>query len=89
MDYCLIVDGLVRFRDGIYVLDNSEFKKVTLRHFHLEPYSGHLGHQKTLTIVKKFYYWLNLKNDVVEFVARYFNCQHVKVECKHPGRLLQ
>lgn len=80
MDYGLTTDRLVRFRDVIYVLDSSELKKVILREFHVKPYSFHLGYQKTLTIVKKFYYWSNLKKDVVEYVARYFDCQHVKVE---------
>jgi hypothetical protein len=65
-------DGLVRFRDRIYVPDNSELKKLILREFHVKPYSGHPGYQKTLTTVKKFYYWLNLKKEVAEFVARCF-----------------
>ena len=51
-----MVDGLVRFRDRIYVLDNNELKKVILREFHAKPYSGHPGYQKTLTAMKKFYY---------------------------------
>jgi len=40
-DYCLTMDGLVIFRDKIYVSDNSELKKVTLREFHVKPYLGH------------------------------------------------
>ena len=64
MDYCLTTDGLVKFRGRIYVLDNSELKKVILREFHAKPYLGHPGYQKTLTAVKKFYYWPNLKKDV-------------------------
>jgi len=57
--------------------------------FHAKPYSGHQGYQKTLQVVKIFYYWLNLKRDVAEFVARCFDCQHVKAECKKLGGLLQ
>ena len=87
MDYCVTTDGLVRFRDRICIPDKSELKKVILREFHAKPYSGHLGYQKTLIVVKRYYYWPNLKRDVVEFVARCFECQQVKVECKHPGRL--
>jgi len=34
-DYCLTMDGLVKFQERIYVLDNSELKKVILREFHL------------------------------------------------------
>ena len=89
MDYCLTADGLIRFRDNIYVLDSSELKKVILREFHVKPYSGQPGYQKTLTAVKKFYYWTNLKKDVVDFVARCLDCQRVKAKCKHLGGLLQ
>lgn len=78
--YFLTVDGLVSFVERISVLDSSELKKVILRGFHVKPYSGHPSYQKPLTTVKIFYYWLNLKRDVVAFVARCFDCQHVKGE---------
>jgi len=64
MDYCLTMDGLVRFIDRIYVPDSSELKKVILREFHAKPYSGHPGYQNTLTAMNTFYYWLNLKRDL-------------------------
>jgi len=41
VDYNLTADGLVRIRDRIYMLDNSELKKLILREFHANPYSGH------------------------------------------------
>ena len=41
VDYHLIVDDLIRFRDIIYVPDNSELKKLILREFHAKLYSGH------------------------------------------------
>lgn len=44
MDYHLTVDIFVRFRYKIYVPDNSELNKVTLREFHAKPYSGHPGY---------------------------------------------
>eukprot|EP00253_Pinus_taeda_P014877 PITA_14877 len=89
LEYHLTVDGLVRFRDMIHVSNNSELKKVIWREFHVKPYSGHLGYQKTLTTVKRFYYWSNIKKDVAEFIARCLDCQMVKAECKHPSGLLQ
>lgn len=89
MDYSLTIDGLVRFRDRIYVPDSNELKKVILREFHAKPYSGHPSYQKTLTMVKIYYYWPNLKRGVAEFVSRCFYCQQVKAKCKHPGEPLQ
>eukprot|EP00253_Pinus_taeda_P030047 PITA_30047 len=71
----LTINGLVRFRNMICVLDNSEPKKLILREFHVKLYSGHLGYQKTLTTLKKFYHWLNLKKEVAEFVARCMDSQ--------------
>lgn len=39
-----MVDGLVRFRDMIYVSNNNELKKVILREFQAKPYSGDGGY---------------------------------------------
>ena len=54
MDYLLSVDGLNRFRDRIYVVDSRELNNIILREFHVKPYSGHPGYNKTFKIVKKF-----------------------------------
>ena len=56
VDYRLTIDGLVRFRDKIYVSDDSGLKKLILRELHVKPYSGHPVYHKTFITVKKFYY---------------------------------
>ena len=40
-------------------------------------------------MVNKFYYWPDLKKEVIEFVPKCLDFLQVKVECKHPGGLLQ
>ena len=67
---------------------DSELKKLILREFHVKPYSGHPGYQKTLIAVKRFYYYPNLKKEVAEFAARCLDYQQVKVERKHRDGLL-
>ena len=37
VDYRLTTNGLIRFRDRIYVLDDSEINKPILREFHVKP----------------------------------------------------
>jgi len=64
VDNPLTTYGLIRYRDKIYVPENNELKKLILREFHANLYSGHPGYQKTLTEIKKFYYWSNLKKEV-------------------------
>ena len=83
-----MTDGLVRFKDRIYVLNCSKLKNIILREFHANPYSGHPRYQKRLMTMNKFYYWPNLKKEVAEFFAICLDCQQVKMQCKHPGGLL-
>jgi len=89
VDYHLTTDGLIKFRERIYVLNNNELKNLTMRGFQDNPYLYHLGYQKTMTTMTNFYYWPNMKKGTTKFVARCFNYQEVKAECKHPGGLLQ
>ncbi|KAK6148112.1 hypothetical protein DH2020_019024 [Rehmannia glutinosa] len=39
--------------------------------------------------LKHNYWWVNMKNQVAEFVARYLTCQRVKAEHQRPSGLLQ
>jgi len=55
VDYHLIAEGLVIFRNRIYLLDNSELKKFTLKGFHVKSYSV-IWDIKRLIVVKKVYY---------------------------------
>ncbi len=66
---------MVRLRDMIYVPNCSEFKKLILREFDMNPYSGHPGYHKTMMTVKKLYYSLNYKREVAEFMARCLDFQ--------------
>ena len=77
-EYHLITYCVVRFRNKIYVSNNSELRKIILREFHVKLYSGHPGYQKTLKIVNKLFYCSNLKKEVVDFVARCMDCHKLK-----------
>jgi len=54
VDYHLSANGMIKFKDKIYVPDNSEVKKIILREFHVKSYLDHLSHQKTLRVVMNF-----------------------------------
>ncbi len=56
-----MADGMTRFRNNIYVPDNSELKNIILREFHVKLYLGHLGYEMTLTTIKKLNHSPNLK----------------------------
>jgi hypothetical protein len=56
---------------------------------HKVPYARHLGYQNTIVTEKKQYFWLGMKKEVVDFIARCLDCQKVKAEHRHPTVLLQ
>jgi hypothetical protein len=48
---------------------------MLLKECHDEPLAGHGGAKCTITIFKKSYYWLNLKDNVEEYVKTCLTCQ--------------
>jgi hypothetical protein len=81
-------DGLVLYKDIIYIPDSADLKKKILVEVHNKPYSYHRGYQKTITTLKKEHLWAIMKIEVVEYIARCLECQQVKFEHRHPVGLL-
>jgi hypothetical protein len=42
-----------------------------------------------ITATRKHFYWLGLKKDTTDYLAKCLECQQVKVEHQHPVGLLQ
>ena len=81
--------GLLLYKDRVYIPNVPKIKLLILNEVHKTPYSGHPGHQKTITMLRKDYFWLNMKNELAEYIAKCFECQQVKNENHHPASLLQ
>jgi hypothetical protein len=67
--------GLLRFKNRLYILDSTELKLTILEEVHKKPYSGHSGYQKTITTLRKIFYWPNMKGETSEYLARCQDCQ--------------
>ena len=68
---------------------NVELKKELLNESHDSTLSTHLGSTKMYRDLKSYYWWLGIKKDIAEFVARYLTCQRVKTKHQKPRSLLQ
>jgi hypothetical protein len=60
-----------------------------LKQNHSVPYVGHLEYQKIITAVKSQYYWLGMKKEVDDYIARCIECQKFKDKHRNPTGLLQ
>ena len=77
------------YKDKLYVPNIPKVKLLILDEIHKTPYSGHPGYQNTITMLRKEYFWPNIKNEVDEYIARCLECQQVKTEHQHRAGLLQ
>ena len=87
--YSLDSDGLLRFRGQIYIPPNDELRMLILSEAHRAIYMAHPGVTKMGADLKLLFFWKGMKADIVNFVARCLECQHVKADHRHPTGLLQ
>jgi hypothetical protein len=52
----------------------EKMKHTILKECHDGPLAGHGDAKRTITLLKKDYYWPNLKDDAKEYVKTYFIC---------------
>ena len=86
--YILNEKGLLLYKDRLYIPNVPNIKLLILNKIHKTPYSGHPGYQKTITMLRKDYFWSNMKNELT-YIAKCFECQQVKDEHQHLANLLQ
>jgi hypothetical protein len=55
-DYRLEDDGILLFKDRVYVPNIKELKNIVLKEMCNVPCVGHLGYQKTIAVVRSQYF---------------------------------
>jgi hypothetical protein len=87
--YKLGVDGILLHKNGIFIPNVQDMKRIIFHEMHNTPYARHPRYQKTITAVKSQYFWPGMKREILEYIARCMECQKVKTEHRHPTGLLQ
>jgi hypothetical protein len=81
--------GLLRIKNRLYIPDATDLKLIILDEVHKKPYFGHPGYHKTITTLRKLFFWPNMKGETTKYLARCQDCQQVKAKHQHPTSLLQ
>jgi hypothetical protein len=87
--YSFDSDGMLRFKIWICIPPNDELWMLILSEAHREVYMAHSGVTKMRADLKPLFFWRGMKADIFNYVARWLECQQVKVEHRHPAGLLQ
>ena len=60
-DYELGIDGILLYRNRVYVPNYPELRSAILKEMHNVPYAGHPGYHKIVPVVKSRYHWPGMK----------------------------
>jgi hypothetical protein len=63
-------DGLLRFKNRIYVPSNDELRSLILNEAHRAVYMAHPGVTKMRADLKPLFFWKGMKANIVNYVAR-------------------
>jgi hypothetical protein len=86
--YQMLTDGLLTYKGRLYIMNCDDLKRFIMDELQKIPYIGHPGYQKMITATRKLFYWLGLKKDIVDFLAKCLEFHQVNANNQHPARLL-
>jgi ribonuclease HI len=88
-DFYEDAEGVVWFKDRLYVPNITSIQELILKEAHVTAYSIHPGSEKMYQDLKKRFCCYGMKREIVEYVARCDSCQRIKAEHQRPVGLLQ
>jgi hypothetical protein len=68
-------DGLLRFKNRIFVSPNDELWILMLNKAHRAVYMAHPGVTKMREDLKPLYFWRGMKENIVNYVEKCIECQ--------------
>jgi hypothetical protein len=68
-------DGLIEMRKIIYLPDDKVLKGKVLKEAHESKLAIHPGSTKMYRDLKESYWWLKIKREIAEYVAKCAICQ--------------
>jgi hypothetical protein len=71
----MIYGGLLTYKNRLYIPDCDELKRFIMDELHKIPYTSRPGYQRMIKTTRKQFYWLGLKKDITEYLAKCIECQ--------------
>ena len=87
----MVVDSnrVIKFRGRLWVPNDDALRRDILEEAHRSKFSIHPGVTKMYQDLKRTYWWIGMKRDVVDFVSKCQTCQLIKAQHQLPDGLLQ
>jgi hypothetical protein len=86
---CQQKNGLLYYREKIYVPDYEDTRTRVIRQHHDTPSAGHPGRTKTFELVSRHYCWKGMNSNVRQYVSNCRTCWRIKPRRDRHQGLLQ
>jgi hypothetical protein len=72
--YLVLDEGLLTYINRLYIPSCDDLKSFIMDELHKTPYTSHPCYQKIITATRKQFYWLGLKRDITDYLAKCIEC---------------
>lgn len=87
--WSISTSGLLLYEGRVYVPDSNDLRLRILREKHDHPTAGHQGFRKTYELVRREYYWSDLRKFVSDYCTSCDACPRAKPSRHKPYGLLK
>jgi hypothetical protein len=68
--YQLRDDNSLMYNKRLYVYSSTNPRQLIMDEFHRRSYIDHPSYQKMVTIIRKLYYWLEMKQNIACYISK-------------------
>ena len=68
--------------------DSDGIRRQLMSDFHDSPYAGHVGINKTMRLMSRYYWWQGMDDDITTYVRKCHSCQINKARQSKPSGTL-
>jgi transposase InsO family protein len=68
-------EGLLRYQGRLYIPERNGLRQKLLNIYHDDPLAGHFGRTRTTELLRRKFHWINMQNDVAQYVKECAVCQ--------------
>ena len=77
-NWSLSSDGLVLFKNRIYIPAAANLRQTLMELYHDDPLAGHFGERRTTELIKMNFHWEGIDEEVKSYIKACAICQGVK-----------
>ena len=75
---CSVCEGALYQHEGLWVPANDELILELVQEVHVPPLGGHKGINRTVKLIKRYYYWPSMQKTVDQYIWNCYECKRSK-----------